>query len=280
MDSVKKQETDGVIPVTVPAVKDKEGLVQFLEQLFTEARNNPGTVYKLPFNTLPYRIGKNVYSALEMANMIDRMDPPANIGYNQYFARLFRNIPRNFVEKVQDPALLSISEEAVGRQMDTFFVQVRDTQKQPTGRWFNYELQNDVIQSMISVFYKNYTELTTNPVTQREYKESGKTVMEFVKDKVKQHFETSRRNWLLISEMYKDADNLTEQKKAMLAKIPQEMLDSAEVLKNNFTDVINAFEGPNSFWEFTLQRLRSLSISFSTELFTEKENTEQKTDVS
>ena len=278
MDSVKKEETGGVTPVTVPAVKDKEGLVQFLEQLFTEARNNPGTVYKLPFNTLPYRIGKNVYSALEMANMIDRMDPPANIGYNQYFARLFRNIPRNFVEKVQDPALLSISEEAVGRQMDTFFVQVRDTQKQRTGRWFNYELQNDVIQSMISVFYKNYTELTTNPVTQREYKESGKTVMEFVKDKVKQHFETSRRNWLLISEMYKDADNLTEQKKAMLAKIPQEMLDSAEVLKNNFTDVINAFEGQNSFWEFTLQRLRSLSISFSTELFTEKENTEQKTD--
>lgn len=220
-----------------------------LERIYTEARKNPDKNYTLPFTPeTRIKINSKWYGGVALANYVDRADAPVNVTYSQRFSALLKNIPRRFIELTgENPVSILIDRAAVDRQMNSFFVQVRDANREPTGKWFDYEIQQGIIDGIMFQFYGMLTEMNTNPKIQQEFEASGKNTIQFLRDKVFQRMESLRTAWTNIASG--KTVNATEENKL---KAPE--------MAGHFTGLVNSFHGKGGFWSFTLQKLDSLGL--------------------
>jgi len=220
-----------------------------LEHIYTEARKNPDKNYTLPFTPeTRVKINSKWYSGIALANYVDRADAPVNVTYSQRFSALLKNIPKRFIELTgENPVSILIDRAAVDRQMNSFFVQVRDANREPTGKWFDYEIQQGIIDGIMFQFYGMFTEMNTNPKIQQEFEASGKNTIQFLRDKVFQRMESLRTAWTNIASG--KTVNATEENKLR-----------APEMAGHFTGLVNSFHGKGGFWSFTLQKLDSLGL--------------------
>ena len=130
----------------------------------------------------------------------------------------------------------NISSEASKKQMDFHFIRIRDQFGKPTGKYFDYQLQRDVENSIVFTYANFYLASLNNAAAEKELQDSGKTAVEFLKDKVRERFEVIRKRF---EQEY--AENPSEKLKDMI---------------DLYNAVLFAFDHKdNSFWKNAMAKL-------------------------
>lgn len=224
------------------------------------ARKNPEITYKFPFTpATKLSIEGKRYDGDKLANLLYSETLPTNLVFDQTLqARMF-NLPRVFtkglVMEINDP--LEFDEAAMKRQMDDYFVRVRDDNGEMTDKYFDLEKQNEIIDMLMYMLYNNYN----HPKLQGpRWKVIGNH-----KDLILQGLQAQ-------FEFYSNPEKYGTE-----GILP----DQAKEIAGNYRMVLNAFYTPgqkNNFWEFTIKAMEGLGFRVKGPLDTKTNDIEETSD--
>lgn len=238
----------------------KATFVQSLLKVYEEARKNPTRTYQLPFTGKDrLKLGEERLSSNQLAALLDRDDAPLNVSYDQgLFARM-QNLPKRFLQSVSfdEPNPMHLDEESVKKLMDQFFVQMRDADHKPTGKYFDLDKQTEIVDTIIYRFHTLYTMMSTDPSFKDKLE--GRTFLQYAKDRIYQSF-TNTLDVLV---------NITTKPAYLKKRAEHDNLPEHEVMEISkrrmvaYTEIINAYHvagQPNGLWNFAMDKLRRNGI--------------------
>jgi len=242
---------------TVPKERFKaNSIVEFnkiVEDLYKEARANPGQRYNIPLSPADvFQMGKERLTGVQLANLLDKEDTPSNIIFEKSMYAQMQNIPRNFAKgiAIEDSNPLQLDEASVQKQMNLMFAQIRNAADEPSGKWFDLGIQNEVLDAIIFQFYNIYSQLQNDPA--KTEKLAGRSMMKYMREEVLDKFKGLQQAWVTVNEGKSAKRKPSAQSAAMV---------------ENLSNIINSFYAKgstNSLWNFAIERLNSYGIKMRT----------------
>lgn len=242
------------IEVSVDSFKadSLESFSRKVDELYKEARENPSKHYHItvkPTDVFFFKSGvTKKISGAAVANLLDKEAVPSNITFENSMRGQMLNLPKNFAKglALEDGNPLQLSPAAVERQMSLVFTKVRDMAGEPTGQYFDPEIHNETLNTIIFDFYNVFSALADAP--NREEKLAGKSVMKYLRDEIFGRMEQRRAAWTAV--------NAGKSNKIAPS-------DKSKMMVENLTNIINAFYvkgDQNHFWNFAIERLSGYGI--------------------
>lgn len=241
----------------IPRERFKSGslvaLNKTVETIYSEARNNPTVTYSIPLTPADviYFGNKEKVTGAQLANVLDKENIPHNVTFDNSMTALMQNMPKNFIKGLvmEENNPLQLDEAAVEKQMKLMFAQVRNADGTPSGKYFDLDIQNQTLDSIIFQFYNIYSQLAEDP--NKNEKLAGKSTMQYMREQVLGKFEGLRQAWTEVNN-----GNSTKRKPSTQS---QSMVD-------NLNNIVSSFyvKGDNNhLWAFALERLNSYGIKMN-----------------
>lgn len=255
---VKTEDTKGsTTKQEVPKERFKSGSLTTLNKtintLYSEARKNPTITYSIPLTPADviYFGNKEKITGAQLAHILDKENIPHNVSFEKSMTALMQNLPKNFTKGLvmEENNPLQLDEAAVEKQMKLMFAQVRNADGTPSGKFFDLDVQNQTLDSIIFQFYNIYSQLAKDP--NKKEKLDGKSTMQYMREQVLGKFEGLRQAWTEV--------NNGKSTKRKPSTQSQSMVD-------NLNNVVSSFyvKGENNhLWAFVLERLNSYGIKMN-----------------
>jgi hypothetical protein len=221
-----------------------------IESIYTEAGSNPSKQFTIPLvpTDIIWLDNKERVTGAQLANLLDKDNVPPNVRFENSMFASIQNIPKNFAKGLimEDGNPLNLDPTVIEKQMKLIVAQIRDIDGQPTGKYFDLEVQHEVLNTILFQFYNIYSDLQDS--TDQKGKLAGKSTMKYMRDEVHGKLERSRQLWGIIND--------GKSKKIAASENSRSMVDT-------YTNIINSFyiaKEQNHLWNFAIERLRSMKI--------------------
>lgn len=251
-------------PTTVELTPDmfgtgSEAVAKRIKDLYDQAARNPDKIYKVPFKRNSPGFGKkgSKISMSQLAEMFLAHPVPENIQFDPTFEGLMSVAPTRILNDliITPPLLIPVDPVAMEKAKETFLLKVRDENGVPTGGFFDYNKQNDAIDTITRMVY------------QRILKQPNQSQFDVadIKNSVKQTLNTilSHYKQIAAGKTFKGFENVTK--------------DEAAAWAEGVQQIINVFDPPgdnNTLWNFTIEKLKLYGLNLYA---TEGENDESLT---
>lgn len=218
-------------------------ILKTIKALYDTAAKNPAQVYQVPFKRNTPGIKQKGGPRLTMTRLSELFlayPIPENIKFDPTFEGLMSVTPTRILNDIliEPPTLIPVDAKILEQSKENNFLRIRDEYGQPTGGWFEYNQQQEAIDSMIYLIYSRFMKGVTKVQDMRN------AVEQVLKASLQRHLDIAR------GKKFKGFEDVTK-------NIAEQRVESLQ----NILNVFYVKGDSNNLWNFTLNRLKMYGLN-------------------
>lgn len=214
-----------------------------IKSLYDQATKNPDKLYLVPFKRNTPGIKQTGGPRLTMTRLSElflNYPIPENVRFDPTFEGLMSATPTRILNDITitPPTLIPVDANILEQSKENNFLKVRDEYGQPTGGWFEYNQQQEAVDSMIYLIYSRFMKGITKVQDMRN------AVEQVLKASLQRHLDIVR------GKKFKGFEDVSK-------TVAEQRVENLQKLLNSFY-----IKGdPNNLWNFTLNKLKIYGLN-------------------